>query len=177
MIQSFKWFGSVSVIRSWMIQSFKWFGSVAVIRLWMIQSFKWFGSVSVIRSWMTQSFKWFGSVSVIRSWMIQSFKCFGSVATTHLDSWTVRRIGGNKWYKYGSVSRTDRSFRVFRPQSIVTSRRVSFSFISVCCFRSQSRGAHWLPLYDRQTETVRVNLRLCSPEETNISDAPRWIRR
>ncbi len=39
-----------------------------------------------------------------------------------------------KWYKYCSVSCTDRSFRVFRPQCIVTSHSVSFGFVCVYCF-------------------------------------------
>ncbi len=35
------------------------------------------------------------------------------------------------------------------------------------CFDSQSRGSHWLPLYDWQTATVWVKyLCLCSTEET-----------
>ncbi len=53
------------------------------------------------------------------------------------DSWTVRRIRGKKRYKYCSVSCTNRSFRVFRPQCIVTSHRFSFGFVCVCFFLSQ----------------------------------------
>ncbi len=49
------------------------------------------------------------------------------------DSWTLRWIRGKKWYKYCSVSCTDRSFRVLRPQCIVTSHRFNL-VLSVCFF-------------------------------------------
>ncbi len=80
------------------------------------------------------------------------------------DSWTVRWIRGKKQYKYCSVSCTDRSFNVFTPQCY----RHEPQGLSVYAFLvSQSRGSHWLPLYDWQTATVWVkNLRLCSTEET-----------
>uniref|UniRef100_A0A8C1RG14 Ribosomal protein S6 kinase related a n=1 Tax=Cyprinus carpio TaxID=7962 RepID=A0A8C1RG14_CYPCA len=42
----------------------------------------------------------------------------------------------------------NRSFRVFTHQCIVTSRRVSFGFVCVCYFDSQSCDSHPLPLYD-----------------------------
>ncbi len=80
------------------------------------------------------------------------------------DSWN-RSIKGKKLYKYCSVSCRDQLFRVLRPQCTVTSRSVSFGFVGVCFFYSQSRGSHWLPLYDWQTGTVK-NLCLCSTEET-----------
>ncbi len=51
----------------------------------------------------------------------------------------------------------------------VSSRAAGFNLVlSVYVFFfSQSRGSHWLPLYDWQTATVWVkNLRLCSTEET-----------
>ncbi len=74
------------------------------------------------------------------------------------DSWTLQWIRAKNWYKYCLLSCTDRSFRVLRPQCIVMS-----------LFDSQSRGSHWLPLYDWQTATVWVkNLRLCSTEETSL---------
>ncbi len=77
-------------------------------------------------------------------------------------------ISGKKnIYKYCSVSCTDRSFLVFRPQSIVRSRRVSLGFVSVCFFDFPSRESHWLQLYDWLTATVWVkNLCMCSTEET-----------
>ncbi len=79
------------------------------------------------------------------------------------------------WQKYCLVSCTDRLFRVWRPQCIVTSHRFNLVLsVYVFCFVSQSRGSHWLTLYDWQTATVRVNnLRLCSTEE--IKSPTSWM--